>query len=230
MSTPNTINVALVDDDFLVVQLLTQYLEKQTQTLFNIAITAHSGHQFIEKLEQTTTPIDILILDLKMKDGDGFYVLKEIAKKPSETKVIVLSSYYKPAYIGQMMELNAHAFLPKEIDKEELLEVIEDLYTKGYYLNEVQIEMLRRQIKPKSPKLHINPKDLLTSRELEVLELIVQQKTAKEIANMLFISPKTVEAHKSNLFSKTGVKNIAGLIMFAIQNELIDPNEFMLLG
>ncbi|MGH1337032.1 MAG: response regulator transcription factor [Aureispira sp.] len=230
MSNPNKINVAIVDDDLLVVQLLTQFLTQSTDVQFEIVITANGGDEFLEKLTKTATPVDILLLDLRMKHGDGLSVLEELRKQKTMTKVIVLSSYYKPAYIGQMMQLNAHAFLPKEIDKEELIDIIQELYAKGYYLNSDQVNSLRTQITPKAPKLHIDPKDLLTNRELEVLELIAHQKTTKEIANELFVSPKTVEAHKSNLFSKTGVKNMAGLMMYAIQQHLIDPNEFMLLG
>lgn len=229
MSTQHKINIAIVDDDLLVVQLLTQFLEQSTDPLFNIALTANGGNELIDKINTSSTPIDVLLLDLRMKEGDGLFVLEELRKQSTDTKVVVLSSYYKTAYIGQMMQLNAHAFLPKEIDKAELIEIIRELYLKGYYLNGEQVNNLRTQITPKAPKLHIDSRDTLTSRELEVLELIAQQKTTKEIAAELFVSPKTIEAHKSNLFSKTGVKNMAGLIIYAIQQHLIDPNNFMLL-
>lgn len=229
MSTQHKINIAIVDDDLLVVQLLTQFLEQSTDPLFNIALTANGGNELIDKINTSSTPIDVLLLDLRMKEGDGLFVLEELRKQSTNTKVIVLSSYYKTAYIGQMMQLNAHAFLPKEIDKGELIEIIQELHLKGYYLNGEQVNNLRTQITPKTPKIHMDPRDTLTSRELEVLELIAQQKTTKEIAAELFVSPKTVEAHKSNLFSKTGVKNMAGLIIYAIQQHLIDPNNFMLL-
>ena len=210
--------------------MLIEFLEQSVEPAFNIVLTANGGEELLDKMAQTTTPVDILLLDLRMKNGDGLFVLEKLREQKVATKIIVLSSYYKPSYIGQMMQLNAHAFLPKGTDKEDLIDIIQELHTKGYYLNADQVNSLRTQIAPKAPKLHIDPKDLLTSRELEVLGLIAHQKTTKEIANELFVSPKTVEAHKSNLFSKTGVKNMAGLMMYAIQQHLIDPNEFMLLG
>jgi DNA-binding NarL/FixJ family response regulator len=227
MTDQQNINIAIVDDDSLVVQLLTQFLEQSINPSFNIVLTANGGYELMDKMQTVTTPIDILLLDLRMKEGDGFWVLDQLKEQSSSTKIIVLSSYYKPSYIGQMLQQNAHAFLPKEIGKEELIQVIQELYTKGYYLNTDQVQSLRKQITPKAPKLHIDPKDTITSRELEVLQLIARQKTTKEIAEELYLSPKTVEAHKSNLFSKTGVKNVAGLIMYAIKEGLIDPNEFI---
>lgn len=230
MNDQHHLNIAIVDDDSLVVQLLTQFLAQSTTPSFNIVLTANGGHELLEKMKTTTTVIDILLLDLRMKEGDGFWVLEQLKEQSSSTKIIVLSSYYKPSYIGQMMQLNAHAFLPKEIDKEELIQIIQELHQKGYYLNTDQIQSLRKQITPKAPKLHIDPKDTITKRELEVLTLIAHQKTSKEIAAKLYVSPKTIEAHKSNLFSKTGVKNTAGLIMYAIKEGLIDPNEFILWG
>ncbi len=88
--------------------------------------------------------------------------------------------------------------------------------------------MLRQQIKTTTPQLHLDPKDELSKRDLEVLELICQQYTAKEIAERLFISTKAVEARKSNLLFKLNVRNTAGLIIAAVQRGLVDPNEIML--
>ncbi len=229
--TTNNINIAIVDDDSLVVQLLSGFLKKSEKPLFNILLTANSGNNFIEKLNAGSyNDLDIILLDLRMRDGDGLFVLEQLQKLPLQAKVIVLTSYYKPSYIGQMMNLGAHAFLPKEIEKEELMAIIEETYLRGHYFTPEQLDSLRTQIAPKTPKLQIDPKDTITARELEILKLLAQQLTTREIATKLFITPKTVEAHKSNLLSKTGVKNTAGLIMFAIQNQLINPDDFLILG
>lgn len=229
MTANNHINIAIVDDDSLVVQLLTSFLEKSDAPSFNVLLTANSGNSFIEKLRSNSYDnLDIVLLDMRMSDGDGLFVLEELKKLATSTKIIVLTSYYKPAYIGQMMDLGAHAFLPKEIDKEELISIIKETHLKGHYFRREQLESLRTQIAPKAPKLQIDPKDTITSRELEILHLVAQQHTTKEIANKLFITPKTVEAHKSNLLSKTGSKNTAGLVMFAIQHHLINPNDFLI--
>lgn len=229
MTTNDIINIAIVDDDSLVVQLLTSFLEKSNNPSFNVALTAYSGNSFLEKLRSDSyNDLDIVLLDLRMSDGDGLFVLEELKKLAYSPKVITLTSYYKPAYIGQMMDLGACAFLPKEIDKEELIDTIKEVYIKGHFFRQEQLESLRTQIAPKAPKLQIDPKDSITSRELEILHLVVQQNTTKEIASKLFITTKTVEAHKSNLLSKTGAKNTAGLVMFAIQHHLINPDDFLI--
>jgi DNA-binding NarL/FixJ family response regulator len=229
MTTNDLINIAIVDDDSLVVQLLSGLLKKSEDPEFNILLTANSGNDFIEKLSSNSyNDLDIILLDMRMDDGDGLFVLKELKKLDLSAKTIALSSYYKPAYIGQMMNLGVHAFLPKEIDKEELISNIKETYLKGHYFTTEQLESLRTQIAPKTPKLQIHPKDIITPRELEILKLVTQQLTTKEIASKLYITTKTVEAHKSNLISKTGVKNTAGLVMFAIKNNLINPDNFFL--
>jgi len=231
MTTNDIINIAIVDDDQLVVQLLTVFLEKSDDPSFNVLLTAYSGNSFIEKLRSNSYDnLDLVLLDLRMSDGDGLFVLEQLKKLTSSIKIIVLSSYYKPAYIGQMMDLGAHAFLPKEIDKEELINTIKEVYIKGHFFRQEQLESLRAQIAPKAPKLQTDPKDTITPRELEILQLVVQQNTTKEIATKLFITTKTVEAHKSNLLSKTGAKNTAGLVMFAIQHRLINPDDFLIIN
>ena len=163
MSQPQPIKVALVDDDVLVVQLLKEFLEEWPSPSFKVELSSFGGQEFIQKLQQHSSSIDVLVLDLKMKEGDGFYVLEELKKMGSTIKVIVLTSYYKPAYIDQMMKLNVHAFLPKEIDKEDLIEVIQEVLQKGHYLSPQQIKSLKKQITPQSPKL----KDLFTNREID---------------------------------------------------------------
>lgn len=229
MTTNDIINIAVVDDDQLVVQLLTGFLEKSTDPLFKVSLVAYSGNSFLKKLRSNSyDDLDIILLDMRMSDGDGLFVLEELKKSAYSAKVIALTSYYKPSYIGQMMDLGAHAFLPKEIDKEELISIIQETHSKGHYFRQEQLESLRTQIAPKAPKLQLDPKDTITPRELEILQLVVLQNTTKEIATKLFITTKTVEAHKSNLLSKTGAKNTAGLVMFAIQHRLINPDDFFI--
>lgn len=231
MTISNKIKVAIVDDDSLVVQLLAQYLEQAKKSQFEVLFTANSGNVFIEKLTSDLyEEVDIILLDMRMRDGDGISVLEQLKQLTTNAKIVVLSSYYKDAYVGQMINLGVHAFLPKEIDKEELISIIEETYHKGHYFSKTQLTSLRNQIAPKAPKLHIQPKDTLTARELEILQLVAQQYTTREIADKLFISHKTVEVHKSNLLSKTGTKNTAGLIIYAIHHQLINPDDFMILG
>ncbi|WBX77178.1 response regulator transcription factor [Tenacibaculum ovolyticum] len=221
------IKIAIVDDDVMVSALLRDFFER-TGTIKTVYI-ASSGNQFLEEFRNNVKIPDVILLDLRMRNGSGLEVLEELSRMEERPKIIVMSSHYDASYMGQMLKLGCDAFLPKEIDPEELIEIIHKVYEYGHYFLEEQIVSLRKQVATKSPKLHLNSKDSLSERELDVLELLCQQLTTKEIADRLFISPKTVEMHKGNLLIKTGVRNSVGLIMYAVQNKLIDPNNLILL-
>ena len=222
-----SINLAVVDDDTLVVQLLTDFL--QAQNNFHIVLTANSGNQFLEQLEREEKKLDIVLLDLRMEDGDGLETITKLSTYYPRLRIIVLSSYYKASSTGYMLKLGVHAFIPKETDKEELIGIIREVHNKDHFFTTEQVQVLRNQINHKAPKLYTNSKDALSRRELEVLQFICQQYTAKQIAEVLFVSTKTIEAHKSNLLLKIGVKNTAGLIIYAVQNQLVNAEHIVLL-
>ncbi|MDR6464512.1 response regulator transcription factor [Chryseobacterium sediminis] len=217
------IKIGIVDDDLLFVQLLKNYIDNNGD--YQVTLTSTGGYQF---LTEDSGSLDILILDLRMTNGDGLEVMSELAKRETETKIIVLSSFYRRSFMGQMLKMGAHAFLPKEIELEELLAVIKTVHHTGHYFSNDQMDVMRSQLSNKLPEFHAFSKNELTDREVDVLRLVCQQLSTKEIADSLFISPKTVETHKTNLMIKTGVKNMAGLVIYAVQNQVIDPNEIVL--
>ncbi len=219
------IKLCLVDDDKLIVDLLGDYLNSILE--FNVITTYYSGNSFLSHLNNSNLP-DILLLDLQMKNGKGQDVVAEIVKQGLDIKLIVLSSFYRPNYLGFMFQLGVHAFIPKEIEKNKLVHVIKNVYKSGHYFDQDQMNILRKQISSKSSEIKINNKNKLTPREIDVLKLVCHQFTAQEIADKLFISKNTVDTHKANLLSKTGAKNIAGLIIFASQNRLINIDELMI--
>ena len=227
MENRSKIHLGIVDDDRLLVQLLRPLLQNSGNIL--VTLIAHSGNDFFRKLENGAATPDIILLDLRMDDGNGLDVMYQLQKKIWPIKIIVLSSHYKISFIGQMLRFGAHAFLPKQIDKTDLLTTIEEVCQKGHCLSPEQMEAVRQQLSAKTPKFHIHQNKNLTVREVEVLQLLCLQMSTMEIANQLFISPKTVESHKSNLIIKAGVRNMAGLVIFAAQNRIIDPDELLLL-
>jgi DNA-binding NarL/FixJ family response regulator len=191
-----------------------------------VVSTSTGGHHFLNETD-TDLP-DVLLLDLRMSNGDGLEVMSALSQKSAGTKIIVLSSFYRRSFMGQMLKMGAHAFLPKEIEMEELLRVINAVYHTGHYFSDEQIEVMRSQLSNKLPEFHAFSKDALTEREIDVLKLVCQQLSTKEIADTLFISPKTVETHKTNLMIKTCVKNMAGLVIYAVQNNIVDADEIVL--
>lgn len=219
------IKIGIVDDDLLFVQLLKNYIDQDKR--YEVVLTSTGGHDFLNETENDSP--DVLILDLRMANGDGLEVMAALSQKETETKIIVLSSFYRRSFMGQMLKMGAHAFLSKEIELEELLQVINAVRHNGHYFSEEQITVMRTQLSNKLPEFHAYSKDELTDREIDVLRLVCQQLSTKEIADALFISPKTVETHKSNLMIKTCVKNMAGLVIYAVQNNIVDANEIVLL-
>lgn len=218
------IKIGIVDDDLLFVQLLENYINGSEN--YEVVLTSTGGHHFLKETD-TNLP-EILILDLRMANGDGLEVMSALSQKDAGTKIIVLSSFYRRSFMGQMLKMGAHAFLPKEISLEELLKAMDAVSRKGHYFSDEQIDVLRSQLSNKLPEFHAFSKDELTEREIDVLKLVCQQLSTKEIADALFISPKTVESHKTNLMIKTCVKNMAGLVIYAVQNNIVDASEIVL--
>lgn len=222
------LKIAIIDDDTLVVQLLGDYLNKYEE--FTIWSTANSGYSFIETLEKQSDFPDVVLMDLKMKNGGGVEILEALKTSYPLIKSIVLTSYYKPSYVGHLLQLGANAFLSKETDKADLVEIIKAVMYKGNYFSTEQMDVLRQQISHRTEVTEVHAKNKLSEREIDVLKLICQQYTGKQIAEKLFLSAKTVETHKANLLLKTGVKNTAGLIVFAAQQCLVDLDEFVVIG
>jgi DNA-binding NarL/FixJ family response regulator len=210
--------VAITDDDNLIAELLKDYLTNSEG--FTVLFTASDGNDLIAKLKNCETLPDILLLDLKMAGMDGIEATQHLKENFPSIKIIVISSHYQRSFMGFIFKTGASAFVPKGISPIMLKEIITSVNHKGVYFMEDQIDSIREQISVKSPKPFLNDNEL-SEREIEVLKLISMQKTAKEIGEILFITGRTVEGHKNNLFIKTGAKNIAGLVVYAIQHNII---------
>ncbi len=219
------ITVGIVDDDRLFVQLLKNHIN--TTKDYHVVQTAASGNQFLNDVSAAVP--QILLLDLRMSDGDGLEVMSALARRKTEIKIIVLSSFYRRSFMGQMLKMGAHAFLPKEIELDDLIRVLDAVHYYGHYFSNEQVELMRSQLSNKLPEFHSFSRDDLTDREVAVLKLVCRQLNTKEIADTLYISPKTVETHKSNLMVKACVKNSAGLVIYAVQNNIVDAHEIVLL-
>ena len=221
------IKLALVDDDYLIVTLLKSFFNQDQST--KVVYDTTDGYQLFNYLEEKSVePIDILLLDLKMKTIDGLEVLKHVKTNHPELKVVVVSSHYQDNSIGFMTKEGVAGFLPKGMSPFELLDIVKQVHKNGFYLNKDQMEILREQISSKVSKPMLDEDELLTDREKEIIKLLCQQKTAKEIGEHLFITQRTVEGHKNNLFTKIGVRNVAGLIVYALQKHIVTLEELSL--
>src|SRR5690606_14542761 len=130
---------------------------------------------------------------------------------------------YNQYLMGYMIRAGAAAYLPKNIQPEELIVMLEEVIQKGHYISPEQFPYLKIAFSEDTPNQSKQVMDLV-ERDIEVIYLLANQLTAREIAEKLNVSPKTVEGYKNALFSKTGTKSVVGLIVFAIQNGLINAS------
>jgi len=222
------INLAIVDDDYLIVALLKSFFNDSEQTV--VQYDGTDGAEFLKFLDQSDPELlDILLLDLKMKSVSGLDVLKHCRSVRPDLKVIVISSHYQDHSIGFMTREGVAAFLPKGITPKHLLEIVKYVQCNGVYLTKEQVNVLRDQISAKVPGPLANyDGEPLTEREIQIIKLLCQQKTAKEVGETLFIAQRTVEGHKNNIFAKVGVKNMTGLIVYALQQHIVALEEISL--
>lgn len=222
----NSIRLGIVDDDALIVELLTGFLSQEKE--IDVILTAHDGEELMEKLRNSKPEQlpDVILLDMRMKRMHGDEAVRLIKKEFPEIKNISLSSHYKESFMGYMLKAGVNAFIPKGISPQVLKEVIFNVMHKGFHFMPEQVEAMRPQIAANTPEPVLSSLESLTKRELEVLKLLCQQFTTPEIAEKLFLSKRTIETHRNNLLLKTGAKNTAGLIIYAVQKQLVDINTY----
>ncbi|MBL4708700.1 MAG: response regulator transcription factor [Flavobacteriales bacterium] len=213
------IKISLVDDEILFLNGIEKLLSQQER--FTICNSYISAEELIHDWEVLSDRPDIILVDMKLPGINGIELTKYIINKAPSVKVIGLSSHYTKVLIFQMLKLGAASYLPKNVDVERLVKTIIHVYEEGFYFDEIELKALRN---PSSSKKNELGENGLTDRELEVLLLICQQFTTQEIAKRLYISVKTVERHRTNLFHKTQSKNVVGLVLYALKYQLVEKN------
>ncbi len=186
-----------------------------------VVYEADNGEELIKGLEVYAP--DVVIMDLKMPIMDGMEATKHIRKFFPSIKVLVVTMYDDDKFIIHLMENGANGYLLKNAEPHEITKSIYSVFQNGYYFNDVVNKaLLKKLVLKNNLKPSFNQNVELTERELEVLKLICQEKTAAEIAKEIFLSPRSVEGIRQRLIEKVGVKNTAGLVMFAVKNNMVD--------
>lgn len=187
----------------------------------DIIMEADNGEDLLKELE-TSTP-DVILMDLKMPIMDGMEATKAVRKKYPSIKVLVVTMYEDDKFIIHMMENGANGYLLKNAEPDEIRKSIYAVHENGYYFNDlVNKALLKKLVLKNNLKPSFNQNVELTERELEVLKLICEEKTAAEIGKEIFLSPRSVEGIRQRLIEKVGVRNTAGLVMFAVKNNMVD--------
>ncbi|NQY05988.1 MAG: response regulator transcription factor [Flavobacteriaceae bacterium] len=215
------INVAIVDDETLFRQGVAFILSRHEH--ITISFQANDGQELIDILDEQEEQPDIILLDLKMPKLNGVETSKILRKQYPEIKIIALTSYFSKPFIVNMINIGAVAYLAKNATPAQMLHTINEVHNKGFYYDDEVMKIIHQGVLGNNnSKKSTFDSSYLTKREKEILLLICDQYTTNEIADMLFISPRTVEGHRNNLLLKTESKNTAGLVLYAIENKIFN--------
>ena len=209
--------IIIVDDHLIFRQGLKSLIT--IEEIATVIAEASNGLEFIELLSQHTP--DLVLMDIDMPLMNGIEATQKALELIPGLKIIVFTMFGDEEYYYKMIDLGVKGFILKSSGIKELEKAIQDVMSgESYFSN----ELLRKIISNFSRKNTQSPFEIpgITDREMEVLQQICLGLNNEEIAQNLFISPKTVKSHRSNLFEKTGCKNTPGIILFAIKNKIIE--------
>jgi DNA-binding NarL/FixJ family response regulator len=182
---------------------------------------AEDGRDLMHKLKLKQP--DVLLMDIRMPEVDGVNAIGMIRKEYDDIKIIVLTMYDDQEMITKMMEMGANAYLTKTTDPEEIYQAILTCMNDDFYFNDLvnKAVLLKLQHKKAVKQFYPNPVKF-SEKELKILKCIAEDKTTEEISKEVFLSPRTIETIRQNMKQKVGAKTIAGLVMYAMRNKLLD--------
>ena len=209
-------HILLVDDHPIIRDSIKLYFANQPDLI--VSGEASDGAEGLKLLE--AGHFDLVITDISMPVMNGIDFVAEAIVRHPDQKFLVLSMMDEAAQIKKMISLGVHGYLLKTSPKEEILSVIDKVLQGEKYFAGKVYDRIIDNISGKRPKSKLTLEIPLTKREKEVLKLVMKEHTNQEISELLFISTRTVEAHKRNLLEKTGSKTVAGLAIYAIERGL----------
>lgn len=210
------VNILLADDHQMIIDGLKSMIGSQSG--FRVVAEARNGRLALDLIEQNPGDYDLLLTDISMPEMDGLVLCREVRTRQFNIKVLVLSMYNNAAIVRDCIAAEADGFILKDSSREELFLALHKIARSGtYFSSEVLPLVLQQHEKTLQNREKLN---ILTAREQEVLQLIVQEFTSEEIAQKLFISRKTVDHHRASILSKTGCKSTIGLVKFALQHQI----------
>jgi DNA-binding NarL/FixJ family response regulator len=218
---PLPIRVIIADDHVLFRTGVIAALSSKKD--IKIVHEAENGQHLLNLIETVDT--DIVLLDIQMPIMDGITALPELKKRAPHIKVIMLTMMDDHSMINKLMELGANSYLSKTSDSEIIYQAIKTCYESEYYFSQLTNQALLSNLKQRSfsGNLKVTQMEtLLSEKEITILRLMCEEKSTREIADAVDLSPRTVEAIRDKLKVKTGAKNTAGLIMYAVKNKVLD--------
>jgi len=213
------IKILIADDHPLIAEGIKNTFKNNDA--FNVAAVVSNGKEVLEYLKDNA--VDVVLLDINMPEMDGIECAKNILKTYTTIKIAILSMHQESSIIKNLIDIGVNGYMLKTIPSDELLMAIQKIYEgKTYFNSDVTKALLSNDnssavnlLKQKSPLFNE-----LTSREKEIIKLVSQGNTNTQIGEKLFISPRTVDTHRTNVMKKLNIHNVASLIRFAFQNGL----------
>ncbi len=206
--------IALVDDHTLFRNGLRGLLEHCTG--YRVVGEAGGGEEFLAMLD--TLKADVVFMDFAMPGIDGAQTTERALARRPELKIITLSMYGDESYYSRMVEAGARGFLLKDSDIGDVIEAIETVAAGGTYFSPQLLSSLAGRMRTREAVAD----EPLSSREREILVAVCRGLSNQEIADELFISKRTVDKHRANILEKTGCKNTASLVVYAIRNHIVE--------
>lgn len=223
-ATTAHIRIGLIEDQLLFRKGIKAILSAWPE--IEVMFESEDGFSVIDKLQDSEILPDVLLVDLSLppdgkKEFTGVQVTDAVRTEFPEVKIIILSIHQDENFIAQLIQHGAHGYLVKDSDPQEVYDAIVSVYKKGSYINQRTLQAIQNNyLKTSKPKFQADMSIKFTRREEEVMQLICQQLTSEEIGEKLFISVKTVNGHRNNLLQKTGSRNTAGLVIYAVKHQL----------
>ena len=220
MKNPDSkiIRVAIADDHTLFRTGVKTSLNSRSD--IQLVAEAENGMQLLNLLRHIKP--DVILLDIQMPIMDGLATLPEVKKLYPDVKVIMLSMHNDHSMITKMMEIGANSYLTKDSDSEIIYQAIVTCHEDEFFFNDLTnkalLNGLRNKKAPEPEAEEVN----LSEKEITILRLMCEEKSTKEIADIVDLSPRTVEAIRDKLKSKTGAKSMAGLVMYAVKTGIVE--------
>jgi DNA-binding NarL/FixJ family response regulator len=204
------INIAIVDDHTLFRNGLAVLMNEFEE--LNVIFQAENGRHMQQMLQAQSLP-DVILMDINMPFIDGYSATSWLGSNYPLIKVLALSMFEDDKAVIGMIKCGARGYVLKEATPRELLEAIKTIHVKGVFINEMISGKLIRSVTAEE-------KEILSKKELEFIKLCCSELTYKEIADKMFVSPRTVDNYRESLFLKLNLKSRTGLVLYAIQSEL----------
>ncbi|WP_343693978.1 response regulator transcription factor [Chitinophaga sp.] len=218
------IRLVIADDHEIFRDGLALMLSRQPN--INLVGQAGDGRELLDLL--ATTEVDVVMTDLKMPLMDGITATRTLLQRYPHIRIIALSMFDEEELIVEMLEAGAKGYLLKNADKQEIIEAITSVFDdKIFYCRQTSSKLAAMIVKSRFNPYRDTQPITFTDREKEIIRLICLQYTAQQIGEKIFLSKRTVEGHRTRILEKMNVKNTAGVVVFALKNNLISEAELL---